>query len=170
MPKRPQVRSEHAASWSAAAPEGYVGFVLVAAGQAVGRAFDQRLGEIGLRQTEFSTLFFLAHAPGIGQAELARRVYVSPQAMAKVLPELERRGLVERSPAGPGLATEARLTDAGIAALERARPIVEEANSPAGLGLTAPECGELVRLLGRIEAHDAVPSAALDPQGPGRRS
>ena len=155
MPRRDPVGTGHPNSWSSAAPGGYTGFVLVAAGQAVGRDFDRRLGEIGLRQTEFSTLFFLAHAPGIGQAELARRVYVSPQAMAKVLPDLERRGLVERSPAGPGQVIETRLTDSGVAALERARPIVEAANSPDGLGLTEAECGELLRLLGRIEEHTA---------------
>ena len=159
------VRTGHPNSWSAAAPEGYVGFVLVSAGQAIGRDFDRRLGEIGLRLTEFSTLFFLAHAPGIAQAELARRVYVSPQAMAKVLPELERRGLVERQPAGPGLAIGARLTDSGIAALERARPIVEAANSPMGLGLTETECAELLRLLGRIETNAPSPSAD-DRPGP----
>jgi DNA-binding MarR family transcriptional regulator len=163
MAAREPVRTDHPSSWSSAAPEGYVGFVLVSAGLAVGRDFDRRLGEIGLRQTEFSTLFFLAHAPGIAQAALARRVYVSPQAMAKVLPELERRGLVERSSAGPGLAVETRLTDAGVAALERARPIVEQANSPAGLGLTAGECDDLLRLLGRIEAHATSPAAEREP-------
>jgi DNA-binding MarR family transcriptional regulator len=163
MAQREPVRTEHPSSWSSAAPEGYLGFILVSAGQSIGRDFDRRLGEIGLRQTEFSTLFFLAHAPGIAQAELARRVYVSPQAMTKVLPDLERRGLVERSSAGPGLAIETRLTEAGIAALERARPIVEAANSPAGLGLTDDECGELLRLLGRIEAHAAAPANEREP-------
>lgn len=153
MARREAVLAQQPHPWSAAAPEGYTGFVLVSAGQAIGRDFDRRLSEVGLRLTEFSTLFFLAHAPGIGQAELARRVYVSPQAMAKVLPELERRGLVERSLAGPGLATETRLTEAGIAALELAGPIVETANTPDGLGLTEPECRELLRMLSRIEAH-----------------
>jgi DNA-binding MarR family transcriptional regulator len=159
MAQRDLVRTEHPGSWSSAAPEGYLGFILVSAGQAIGRDFDRRLGEIGLRQTEFSTLFFLAHAPGIAQAELARRVYVSPQAMAKVLPDLERRGLVERSSAGPGLAIETRLTEAGIAALERARPIVEAANSPTGLGLSDAECTELLRLLRQIEAQTIARAA-----------
>jgi len=163
MSKREPVGTAHPSSWSSAAPEGYLGFILVSAGQAIGRDFDRRLGEIGLRQTEFSTLFFLAHAPGIAQAELARRVYVSPQAMAKVLPELEGRGLVERSPAGPGLAIETRLTEAGVAALERARPIVEAANSPSGLGLTDGECSELLRLLERIEAHASSPAMERSP-------
>jgi len=163
MAQQEPVRTEHPSSWSSSAPEGYLGFVLVSAGQAIGREFDRRLGEIGLRQTEFSTLFFLAHAPGIAQAELARRVYVSPQAMAKVLPDLERRGLVERSSAGPGLAIETRLTEAGITALERARPIVHAANSPAGLGLTEEESGELLRLLGRIEARASAPSMQREP-------
>jgi DNA-binding MarR family transcriptional regulator len=163
MAQQVPVRTEHPSSWSSAAPEGYLGFVLVSAGQAIGRDFDRRLGEIGLRQTEFSTLFFLAHAPGIAQAELARRVYVSPQAMAKVLPDLARRGLVERSSAGPGLAIETRLTEAGITALELARPIVDAANSPEGLGLTEEECGELLRLLGRIEAHASAPSTQREP-------
>jgi DNA-binding MarR family transcriptional regulator len=158
MAQREPARTEHPGSWSSAAPEGYLGFILVSAGQAIGRDFDRRLGEIGLRQTEFSTLFFLAHAPGIAQAELARRVYVSPQAMAKVLPDLERRGLVERAAAGPGLAIETKLTEAGIAALERARPIVEAANSPAGLGLTDLECGELLRMLRRIETQTSAPT------------
>jgi DNA-binding MarR family transcriptional regulator len=148
-----QSTAPHAHRWSASAPAGYIGFVLVAAGSAIGRDFDRRLASVGLRSTEFSTLFFLAHAPGIGQAELARRVFVSPQAMAKVLPELERRGLVERVPSGPGLPTETRLTDAGVAALERAQPIVEDANSAAGIGLNETDGRELLRLLSLIEEH-----------------
>jgi DNA-binding MarR family transcriptional regulator len=151
--------ANHVHRWSASAPEGYVGFVLMAAGSAIGRDFDRRLATVGLRATEFSTLFFLAHAPGIGQAELARRVFVSPQAMAKVLPELEQRGLVERSATGPGLPTETTLTDAGVEALEQARPIVEGAIGAAGLGLTEDDGRELIRLLALVEEHAAATEA-----------
>jgi len=157
MGKPGQGSAEPPHRWTAAAPEGYLGFVLVAAGNAIGRDFDRRLAAVGLRATEFSTLFFLAHAPGIGQAELARRVFVSPQAMAKVLPELERRGLVDRSAAGPGLLTETTLTEAGVEALEKARPIVEDANSAAGLGLTDVDGRELLRLIALVEKHAAEP-------------
>jgi DNA-binding MarR family transcriptional regulator len=162
MGKPGESSADHPHRWSASAPEGYLGFVLVAAGSAIGRDFDRRLAAAGLRATEFSTLFFLAHAPGIGQAELARRVFVSPQAMAKVLPELERRGLVERSSTGPGLPTETSLTPAGIEALERARPIVEEANSAGGLGLTDDDGRELLRLLALIEEHAAGDGASTE--------
>ncbi len=56
----------------------------------------------------------LAEAPGMSNADLARRAYVTPQTMNQVLRELERRGWASTHPhPGHGRILQAELTGPG---------------------------------------------------------
>src|ERR1700681_418506 len=63
-------------------------------------ALHVRLEEIvsahGLAIPQYVVLSFLAETPGLANAELARRAFVTPQSMNEVLKQLESGGLVQR--------------------------------------------------------------------------
>jgi DNA-binding MarR family transcriptional regulator len=89
------------------------------------RAIQQRLRQIlepfELTISQFTTLSVLRRRPGLSNAQLARRAFITAQSMHEVLATLEGRALVRRSadPAhGRVLATS--LTDAGAELVERA--------------------------------------------------
>jgi DNA-binding MarR family transcriptional regulator len=91
----------------------------------------------GLSVAEFTCLSVLHRAPGLSNAELARRSLVTPQSMNEVLSKLELRGLIERRSApehGRILRTE--LTTAGQALIEQVLPEVAalEADLCSGSG------------------------------------
>ena len=50
----------------------------------------------GLGIAQFLVLSLLAETPGLANADLARRAFVTPQSMNEVLKRLESTGLVER--------------------------------------------------------------------------
>lgn len=62
----------------------------------VQRSLQERLRPHELSLPEYSTLSVLHWAPGLSNAELARRALVTPQSMNEVVARLERRGLIER--------------------------------------------------------------------------
>lgn len=49
-----------------------------------------------LSVTQYTTLSVLSHRSGLSNAQLARRAYVTPQAMNQVLAQLAQVGLIER--------------------------------------------------------------------------
>ena len=58
---------------------------------------DSTLRDVGLTVPQWATLEVLAHHPGVSNAELARRVFVTRQATHQVLAGLKRDGLVATS-------------------------------------------------------------------------
>ena len=88
------------------------------------------LREHGATLAQYAVLTALDEEPGLSNADLARRAFVTPQTMNQVLHELEQKGWVTRHP-DPGHARilQADLTQAGRAALRacrRAADVVEE--------------------------------------------
>lgn len=78
------------------------------------------LEPLGLTFPEYICLRMLSQAPGTSNAELARTISVSRQAMNLVLRGLQDRGLVTRPPtADKGRARPAELTAAGSKLLRR---------------------------------------------------
>lgn len=101
----------------------------------------------GLTVPQYSVLYFLADAPGISGAELARECLVTPQTMATVLRNLEAAGLVERRPhRWHRNVVETHLTDAG-------RRVLATADEAA----SAIEC----RLAGRFSSGERETMRAL---------
>src|ERR1700740_2055486 len=88
------------------------------------------LREHGSTLAQYAVLTALEEEPGLSNADLARRAFVTPQTMNQVLRELEQKGWVTRHP-HPGHARirQAHLTQTGRAVLRachRATDAVEE--------------------------------------------
>jgi DNA-binding MarR family transcriptional regulator len=79
-------------------------------------ALDAALKPLGVTTTEYTALSVLARRSGLSSAQLARRSFVSDQAMNQIVVVLERNGWIERS-ADPHHARilRAKLTRAGRA-------------------------------------------------------
>ncbi len=100
-----------------------------------------------LAAPEYLCLRMLSRSPK-SNAELAREAQVSPQAMNKVVRELQGRGLVSRPASVPsGRSLPATLTRAGMTLLARLDPEVAEAENRVLAGLDDHGRRELRRLL-----------------------
>ena len=106
------------------------GYLLKRAQAALHAAMAGVLRGHGATLAQYAVLTALDEEPGLSNADLARRAFVTPQTMNQVLHELEQKGWVTRHP-HPGHARilQADLTQAGRAALRachRAVGVVEE--------------------------------------------
>jgi DNA-binding MarR family transcriptional regulator len=89
-----------------------IGYKLKRAQQALRRAMDQALRDLGVTTPQYAVLSFLASQPDLSNAELARRAFVTPQTMNEILTTLEANGLIARvARPSHGRILEARLTD-----------------------------------------------------------
>ena len=73
-----------------------VGYVLKRAQQALSTAMAAVLAGHGVTNAQYAVLSALQADPGLSNAELARRSFVTPQTMHEVIAQLERAGLVTR--------------------------------------------------------------------------
>ena len=99
---------EHAAavndpSESAAAPpepvEPRISYVIARLERAVRAQINERLKPHGLTTLQYTTLSVLgSRGQPLSNAQLARRAYMTPQAMIEVLNALEQKGLIRREP------------------------------------------------------------------------
>ncbi|GAA2182576.1 hypothetical protein GCM10009785_22420 [Brooklawnia cerclae] len=93
-------------------------------------ALDRELASIGLTSFEYTLLEALSEAEHhrLRLSALASRTNATLPRLSRVVTALERKGLVVRAPcAEDGRATNALLTDAGLAAHRAARPRYAEA-------------------------------------------
>jgi len=131
-------------------PDAQLGYVLVRCAEHMARAWHEALREHGVNPRQFSMLASLAHDPGISQAELARRVMVTPQSMSESLMRLIDAGLIDRGSVEPGRPAQLALTTAGRNLLLRAYPVVSAHQDEAFAALTTAERAELARILGKL--------------------
>lgn len=109
------------------------------------------LNPLGLALPEFVCMRILSKWPGRSNAELARDINVSPQAMNIVVRGLQDRGLVDRpASVSSGRALPAKLTARGRALLKRAEAAVDAADDRVMAPLTPPERREFKRLLAAV--------------------
>ncbi len=99
-------------------PHASLGLLVKRAQQALRVALDAALAEAGLTTAQYATIAAVAEEPGLSNADLARRVFVTPQTVHGVVQGLEGAGWVERI-RGSGRAVEIRLTDSGRDALHQ---------------------------------------------------
>jgi DNA-binding MarR family transcriptional regulator len=94
------------------------GYLLKRAQAVLHAGMADALREHGATLAQYAVLTALDEEPGLSNAGLARRAFVTPQTMNQVLRELEQKGWVIRHP-HPGHARilQADLTQAGRAAL-----------------------------------------------------
>ncbi len=88
---------------------------------------DAACAQAGITTTQYVALSVLEANGGMSSAELAARSFVSPQSANEVVVLLERRGLIVRVPDGANKRIlRTRLTDDGLATLERCELAVDE--------------------------------------------
>ena len=103
----------------------------------VGQRLAERLADHGLNPVHFGVLAYLAIAPEMTQADLARAVLVRPQSIAPLIDGLEERGLTRRTgDRARGRRNPVQITDDGRRALDAVWDIALSANDLSDAGLT----------------------------------
>ena len=114
---------------------------------------SRRLGPEGLSVPEFTALSVLSARGGLSNAELARRSFVTPQAMNQVLASLEEKELVtrpapgEQGRGGHHRARSAKLTAKGRRSVSRAQSLVDAIEDQAFVVLGDDERRALTAVL-----------------------
>jgi DNA-binding MarR family transcriptional regulator len=89
--------SETAASSVSVEPR--ISYVIARLERAVRAQINERLSPHGLTTLQYTTLSVLgSRGQPLSNAQLARRAYMTPQAMIEVLNALEKKGLIRRDP------------------------------------------------------------------------
>ena len=102
-----------------------VGYLIKRAQTVLHDTMADALGSHDLTVTQFAVLTALDEEPGLSNADLARRTFVTPQSMHAVLHELERLQLVVRRPHPQHRRVlQAALTEAGRRTLRSAADAV----------------------------------------------
>lgn len=120
--------------------------------QATQQAKDLAVARGGLTKAQYNALLILDDAPGLTSAELARRCFVSPQAMNETVNRLDRDGYVERRrhPTHTHV-VEVVLTTDGRRSLRRADTQVNALEQRIRQALSLEEQALLSNLLARVE-------------------
>ncbi|RAG86987.1 MarR family transcriptional regulator [Streptacidiphilus pinicola] len=118
---------------------------------AVQAAKEQRLRALGMAVSHYALLITVHSQPGLAGAELARRLNVTPQAVASLVARLEGRGQVERRehPRHRHI-QELHLTEAGREALRAADAVVAEVEQQIKDALGAAPAEQLRALLDEV--------------------
>jgi MarR family transcriptional regulator, temperature-dependent positive regulator of motility len=104
----------------------------------------------GLTYVQFQLLAALANATAVTQAAVARQAGVDAMTASLVMRSLERRRYVTRRvSAADSRARDVALTTAGTAVLERARPLIADAEARFFAGVAADRA-QLAAVLGLL--------------------
>jgi DNA-binding MarR family transcriptional regulator len=123
--------------------------------------FTERLAPLGVRAKQFTLLNQIALAEGTSQKELARRMRLDPSGLVATLDDLQRRGLVERTPhANDRRRYALRLTEEGRATLAEGRSVARDAAARLLAPLTQDEIRHLHDLLARLAVDDQTGAAS----------
>jgi DNA-binding MarR family transcriptional regulator len=127
---------------------GRVGYLIKRAQTVLHDAMADALGSHDLTVTQFAVLTGLDDEPGLSNAELARRAFVTPQSMHAVLQELERLQFVVRRPHPQHQRVlQAALTETGRRALTSAATAVDAIEEQMLRKLSSPARSRLARAL-----------------------
>lgn len=79
-------------------PTQHLGFLLHDVARLMRRDFNRRAQHLGLTQSQWRTLVFLARNEGCNQVALAEMLEVQPITLARLLDRLQAAGFIERRP------------------------------------------------------------------------
>jgi DNA-binding MarR family transcriptional regulator len=127
--------------------------MLSSLGYTISRRFHEVLGPLELEPGEFSLLRAVAASEGESQNTLAERLHISPSWMVSIVDELERRGLLERTPhARDRRVRNLHLTAAGKKLLKQAERRAQRFDLGVSEPLDEAELQQLLDLLDRVAA------------------
>lgn len=75
-----------------------ISYVIARLERAIRREINERVSRYDVTVLQYTTLSVLGRRGELSNAQLARRAYMSPQAMSEVIEALESKGLVRRKP------------------------------------------------------------------------
>ena len=90
--------TESSVATAATARSPHISYVIARLERAVRKEIGRLVGPRGLSVAQYTTLSILRSRTGLSNAQLARRLWVTPQSMNEVISALERGGLIERVP------------------------------------------------------------------------
>jgi DNA-binding MarR family transcriptional regulator len=127
------------------------GYLVKRAQSVIHLALEEIVSKRGLGIPHYVVLTLLAETPGLANAELARKAFVTPQSMNEVLKQLEASGLVQRhqSPSNARILC-AHLTHAGEKNWRSVDDGVQQLEKRLLQGLTQEEVRVLNRSLETI--------------------
>src|SRR5580692_9790731 len=138
-----------------------VGYLIKRTQMVLHDAMADALGSHNLTVTQFAVLTGLDEEPGLSNADLARRAFVTPQSMHAVLQELERVQLVVRSPHQQHQRVlQAALTGAGRRTLTSAATAVDAIEEQMLRTLSSPARSRLASALSSCIDSLTEPSAS----------
>jgi DNA-binding MarR family transcriptional regulator len=122
---------------------------------------DVRIEE--LTGAQLIALLTLEQEPGLSNAQLARRCFVSPQAMSAVVLDLEYRGYLTRDPNPSNQRIlRAHVTAAGIALIQTAEARIRDLERQLVKGFTVKEARQFRAAVARAAQNLGLPSADND--------
>jgi DNA-binding MarR family transcriptional regulator len=125
-----------------------VGYLIKRAQTVLHDAMTEALHSLDLTVTQFAVLTALDDEPGLSNADLARRAFVTPQSMHAVLQELERRQLVvRRTHPQHQRVLQAALTEAGRRTLRSAAKAINAVEEQMLRNLSVPSRTKLASSL-----------------------
>lgn len=127
-----------------------VSYVLGRLDRALRQRLDAALHPLGITTPQFTALSVLRNREALSNAQLARRSLITPQSMFTVLKALERKGLIERTPAPDhGRVLYTRLTEPGRELMDRCDPAVDAVERDLLGDFSAAEADMLMALARR---------------------
>ena len=121
----------------------WIGYNLKITQHRLRQRLDAELGRVGITAPQNAVLLAVAGNPRISNAELARAAFVTPQTMQAILVNLERAGLIARSPHpehGRVIMTELTATGQQAVLMARRRPTRWSGRCSPGCQATRPKC------------------------------
>lgn len=132
---------------------GWIGYQLKVTQHLLRQRLDAELSAIGITAPQNGVLLAIAANPRISNASLARAAFVTPQTMQGILANLERAGLIVRSPhLAHGRIIVTELTEAGRKAAAAGTVAADTVECQMLAGLSPEEASLLDILLHRCAA------------------
>ena len=140
MTAHPDIFPDPHSTPSDPAGEPRISYVVARLERSVRRAINERVSVYDLTVLQYTTLSVLGRRAELSNAQLARRAYMSPQAMSEVIEALESKGLIKRSQdPNHRRVYPATLTKKGERVLAACERLVDEMESEMLTGLDASE-------------------------------
>lgn len=127
-----------------------LGFVMKQAQHALRKRMDERLRDLELTVPKYAVLNALEKEPGISNAELARRAFITPQSMQGIISNLEKSGLIVReSDPTHGRIQKAELTESGQQIVQKAHAVATQIESDLREAIRPMEYDAVLAMLQR---------------------
>lgn len=126
---------------------GYTSWLLKRFERSVASLLYDRLRDLGLTPSQYGALQVLIRLEKASSAELARALFVTPQAMTGLVAGLERQEYITRKPLQSSRVIEAAVTPLGQKVHDEATTRVEQINTLMTAALSEQDAEALRRML-----------------------